>query len=264
MTRHRPSPATTISIVALFVALGGTGYAALSLPHNSVGTAQLRHNAVTSSKVRNRSLKAVDFATGQLPAGTTGLQGPKGDKGEPGPSTGSAGGDLSGSYPNPAIAAGAVGNTKLAAGAVTPGKIAGVPTVRVVNNTNQTIPHGVFTPLTFASEDFDPQNMHSAAQPTRLTAPIAGAYLVTAQMAWETNTNGSRSMILYKNGTEFFWDQVVPTSFFTNQSIATVIGLAAGDYVEVDAETESPSDLLSEASGGFQPQATMTWIAPIG
>src|SRR3954469_7128459 len=73
----RPSPATVIALVALFVALGGTGYAALKVPKNSVGTAQLKNNAVTGAKVKDGSLKAADFG-GTLPAGA------KGDKGDPG------------------------------------------------------------------------------------------------------------------------------------------------------------------------------------
>lgn len=83
----RPSPALALSSIALFVALGGTGYAAATLPRNSVGPTQLRTNAVTSAKVRNGSLLAKDFKAGQLPAGA-GAAGPKGDagaKGEAGP-----------------------------------------------------------------------------------------------------------------------------------------------------------------------------------
>lgn len=78
-------------MLALAVSLGGTGYAALKLPANSVGTAQLKKNAVTSVKVRNASLLAADFAKGQLPSGAPGppgqdgAKGDKGDKGDPGP-----------------------------------------------------------------------------------------------------------------------------------------------------------------------------------
>jgi hypothetical protein len=84
---HRPSAALVVSVVALSVALGGTGYAAIVLPANSVGTKQLKKNAVTTAKVKNRSLLAADFKAGQLPAGATGATGatgPKGDKGEKG------------------------------------------------------------------------------------------------------------------------------------------------------------------------------------
>jgi hypothetical protein len=56
MTRlHRPatSPALIVSLVALVVALGGTSYAAFTLPRNSVGTKQLKNRAVTTKKIKN-------------------------------------------------------------------------------------------------------------------------------------------------------------------------------------------------------------------
>lgn len=45
-----------IGYLALFVALGGTSYAAMSLPANSVGTRQLRNGAVTAGKLNGRSI----------------------------------------------------------------------------------------------------------------------------------------------------------------------------------------------------------------
>lgn len=74
-----------IGLLALFIALGGTSYAAAKLPRNSVGTAQLRKGAVTASKLSHGAK-----ATLTGPAGT---QGPKGDAGPAGPqgNTGAAG-----------------------------------------------------------------------------------------------------------------------------------------------------------------------------
>jgi hypothetical protein len=40
----------TIALIALFVALGGTSYAALNLPPNSVGPTQLRNHSITPNK----------------------------------------------------------------------------------------------------------------------------------------------------------------------------------------------------------------------
>ena len=83
---RRPSPALVISCLALTLALGGTGYATvLQVPKNSVGTPQLKNSAVTSAKVKNRSLLRADFASGQLPAGPRGPVGPVGPAGPAGP-----------------------------------------------------------------------------------------------------------------------------------------------------------------------------------
>ena len=74
-----------VACIALMVAMGGTGYAAIRLPRNSVGAKQIKRNAVTSSKVRNGSLLSADFAAGQLPAGPQGPQGNTGATGPQGP-----------------------------------------------------------------------------------------------------------------------------------------------------------------------------------
>lgn len=69
-----------ISLIALFVALGGTSYAVVSLPRNSVGSAQLRSGAVTSAKVRDGSIRSADLA-----ASARSARGPRGAVGPPGP-----------------------------------------------------------------------------------------------------------------------------------------------------------------------------------
>ncbi len=83
---HRPSPALVVACLALLVALGGTSYAAVALPKNSVGTPQLRAASVTSLKVKDRTLRLVDFAAAQrrLLKGAPGVAGPKGQQGDKG------------------------------------------------------------------------------------------------------------------------------------------------------------------------------------
>jgi hypothetical protein len=74
-----------VASIGLLIALGGTSIAAITnVPLLSVGTPQLKGNAVNSSKVKNRSLLAVDFRQGQLPRGPRGLMGPAGPPGPAG------------------------------------------------------------------------------------------------------------------------------------------------------------------------------------
>jgi hypothetical protein len=90
------------SVAALVIAtfgatpLGEAARRAVSqVPRNSVGTLQLKRNAVTSSKlapntvrtgqVVDGSLLTQDFKAGQIPQGPKGDKGDKGSKGDPGP-----------------------------------------------------------------------------------------------------------------------------------------------------------------------------------
>ena len=89
-SRRLPSPALVVACLALLVALGGTGYAAVVLPRDSVGPVQIRTGGVTSIDVRDASLREVDLspAARRALAGRTGPQGPagpQGAKGDPGP-----------------------------------------------------------------------------------------------------------------------------------------------------------------------------------
>jgi hypothetical protein len=70
LARLRPhlSYANVVSTLCLFVLLGGTAYAATALTRGSVKGKHIAKNAITSAKVKNRSLRAADLRAGVLPA----------------------------------------------------------------------------------------------------------------------------------------------------------------------------------------------------
>ena len=66
--KHRPSPAMIVAMLALFVAMGGTGYAVSKLPKGSVGSAQIRKNAVRSKHIKAGSITKAKLAQSTLSA----------------------------------------------------------------------------------------------------------------------------------------------------------------------------------------------------
>ena len=100
-----------------------------------------------------------------------------------------AGGAVSGTFPNPDIAASAVG----------PDQLGAVPFAKVVGDVQLAgglIPSIAWTEAGNASETIDPFDMHSDAIPDRLTAPRAGYYYAHAVISWEFNTTGNRVLDL--------------------------------------------------------------------
>ena len=95
---HRPSHAVVVAYLALFVALGGSSYAAVTVTGKNVRNSSLtgsdvKTNSLTGRDIRalrsgdvtDRSLLARDFRPGQLPAGARGTTGDRGLQGRPGP-----------------------------------------------------------------------------------------------------------------------------------------------------------------------------------
>jgi hypothetical protein len=62
----RPSPALVIACLALFVAMGGVGYAALKLKPNSVRTKNIRDAAVTAPKLADGSVATAKLGDGAV------------------------------------------------------------------------------------------------------------------------------------------------------------------------------------------------------
>jgi hypothetical protein len=64
--RARLTFANVVACMALFIALGGVGYAATKLPRNSVGSKQLKNGAVTSVKLKAKAVTAAKLGAGAV------------------------------------------------------------------------------------------------------------------------------------------------------------------------------------------------------
>jgi hypothetical protein len=117
--------ANVMATIAVFIALGGASYAAIKLPRNSVGTRQLRNGAVTAAKIKNGSVTGEKIAAsslGTVPAASSAGHATSADDATHAgtadnatdlggtPASGflksgqTAGGALSGTYPDPSLA----------------------------------------------------------------------------------------------------------------------------------------------------------------
>jgi hypothetical protein len=82
---RRLTYANVVATLALFVALGGSAYAATQLKKNSVGTRQLKNGAVTEAKLAAAAQAALRGAQGPRgEAGPKGVAGAPGSSGAPG------------------------------------------------------------------------------------------------------------------------------------------------------------------------------------
>ena len=243
----RPSPAMIVALIALLMSLGGTATAAKVL----IDGKNIKNGTIAASKLTKKARHQLTARARR--AGVA-------DRAD-------------------SVTDEATGNTFSASSRPTAGELLALsadgqfPTsvmpnvaARIYNSTDEPvplqIPNGPVTRLTFDRISFDTAHLFDAAHPTRLRAPVAGVYLINANVSWQVAaTYGlNRAVVVYVNGHAISVDQRPPAQE-TRQVVTTLYRLNAGDEVEVGVGQDEASVLYADAVGDYAPSLGMALIA---
>ncbi len=139
--------------------------------------------------------------------------------------------------------------------------------VHVFDSGATAITTGTRTNLTFDSERYDGDAMHSTtSNPGRLTCTVAGKYHITANVTFQTLNGGSATFafaaIQLNGGNDIGFDD----NFIDNAAVGTALtvsvtyDLAVEDYVEVDVQHDFGANRNVLSTADFTPEFMMERI----
>jgi hypothetical protein len=132
-------------------------------------------------------------------------------------------------------------------------------------STSQTITTSTHTKIIFDTVDSDGWNCWDVSpNPTRLTAPLTGRYIITGNVAFEAASSGHRAINILKNNTlELARSDFNPVSnsIDTHSTVTChAVSLTKGDYVELRVWQNSGSDLDILDSGDHSPRFSLIYL----
>ncbi len=135
--------------------------------------------------------------------------------------------------------------------------------VRAVHGSSQTISNNTLTILDYNAEQFDDNDMHdTVTNNSRLTATVAGRYIINTQVRWASNSVGNRIVDILLNGTTLIARNQVPTNTgaATITTLATIWDMALDDYVETRVFQNSGGNLNVERIASHAPEFMMQQV----
>lgn len=137
---------------------------------------------------------------------------------------------------------------------------------RVFNSANISVTDSDNPSLTFDSERFDTDDMHSLTTNTgRLTCNDAGDYIIGASIIWAANATGFRTLRLELNSSTLIVgtavQAVTTAAVVTRQSVCTLYRLVVGDYILVRVSQNSGGALNVTSVGDTSPEFYMIKVS---
>lgn len=120
------------------------------------------------------------------------------------------------------------------------------PKAKVTRTTNQSIPSGTPTPISFDLTVFGTELTDLISSPTRITVVIPGKYIVGGQITWAGGAVGRRVTFIAKNGDTAkivaITEQEINATA-TQQIVVNIDSAVAGDFYELYASQTSGAPL---------------------
>lgn len=140
-----------------------------------------------------------------------------------------------------------------------------VKACRVYNSASISLTSGAYTALTFNSERFDTDTMHSTvSNQSRITFTTAGLYAFGGNVSFAANATGLRALGIRMGGATYLSSQQVPSlgaSAATELETHGIYAFTAGQYIELLAAQFSGGALNALAGPNYSPEF---WAARIG
>jgi len=140
-----------------------------------------------------------------------------------------------------------------------------LPNARIYNTNATAIMSSYTTTLDFTNARWNTSSMFNAStSSSRLTAPTAGIYDISASVNWGANSSGFRELDILYNGVTKIVSSRVPamSGTSTSQAVSTQYKLNVGDFVEVQVFQNSGSDLNVLRANSYSPEFAATYINP--
>jgi hypothetical protein len=133
---------------------------------------------------------------------------------------------------------------------------------RVYNSTGTIVSNNTQTALTFDTERYDTDGMHSGTS-SQLFCNTAGKYLISFNASFEPHDTSWRLFGIYLNNTTiigYVSYPVVSVNQVCIGNITTIYDLAVGDYVEAIVHQNSGGDLDIIAGANYSPEFMMQLV----
>ena len=136
------------------------------------------------------------------------------------------------------------------------------PSCRAYNSAAISINNNTITALTFNSERWDTDSIHSTVTNTeRLTATTAGIYHIYGSVAFAANSTGDRALYIYLSGSVIYSSMRVGAA--TGRTICTIsteISMAVSDYVTLHVFQDRGGSLNVDTLSNYSPEFGMTYL----